>query len=93
MRDNKTHSLKIDPKYFYQVEIFNKRFELRKNDRNYKLHDIIELREYDNETSLFTGNWIKAEVTFILNSEDFKLLEDYVILSIRVISIFKNDSF
>lgn len=42
------HVLKIQPKYFEMVKWGIKRFELRKDDRNYQVGDFIVLREYEN---------------------------------------------
>ena len=40
------HKLKILPEFFPLVEKGKKRFELRKNDRNYQEDDILLLQEY-----------------------------------------------
>ena len=44
----KIHELKIQPKYFTEVLYKRKNFELRKDDRNYQVGDLITLREYEN---------------------------------------------
>ena len=76
-----THHLKILPEYFLQVAIGNKTFELRKNDRDFKVGDIIFLEEWDNE---YTGRVLELEITYILSN--FKGLEEgYVILSVSFI--------
>jgi len=75
------HHLKILPEYFRQVAIGNKTFELRKNDRDFKVGDIIFLEEWDNE---YTGRVLELEITYILSN--FKGLEEgYVILSVSFI--------
>ena len=75
------HHLKILPEYFQQVAIGNKTFELRKNDRDFKVGDIIFLEEWDNE---YTGRVLELEITYILSN--FKGLEEgYVILSVSFI--------
>lgn len=45
-----THELKILPQYYKDVKEGNKNFELRKNDRDYKVYDIIRLRAWDGNT-------------------------------------------
>lgn len=40
----KTHELKILPKYFSEVYSGNKTFEVRKNDRNFKVGDMLILK-------------------------------------------------
>lgn len=42
-----THYIRILPEYFKVVEHGKKRFELRKNDRDYKVGDNIVLQEWD----------------------------------------------
>ena len=39
--DRANNKLKVTPKYFYDVCYRNKRFELRKDDRDYKVGDVI----------------------------------------------------
>ena len=41
-----SHKLKILPNYFNAVKEREKTFEVRKNDRDYKVNDIIKLEEY-----------------------------------------------
>lgn len=42
------HELKILPEHFKAVADGTKRAELRKNDRNYKVGDVLMLLEWDN---------------------------------------------
>lgn len=42
----KTHELKILPQYFKAVQNGSKTFELRKNDRRFKVGDTLILREW-----------------------------------------------
>jgi ASC-1-like (ASCH) protein len=44
---NVDHELKILPEYFEAVRSGEKRFELRKNDRNFKVGDWVGLREFN----------------------------------------------
>ena len=78
------HYLKILPEYFRAVERWDKKFEVRFNDRNYQLYDILHLDEWAD--GKFTGRKIEAEVTYILDDTDF-CKEGYVIMSIRTICI------
>ncbi|RZI48444.1 DUF3850 domain-containing protein [Lactococcus kimchii] len=41
----KTHELKLDIKYFDDVESGKKNFEIRKNDRDFQVGDILELKK------------------------------------------------
>lgn len=74
------HKLKLSKIFFDDVRIGKKTFELRKNDRNYQIGDILELREM--EAGEPTGREIETEVIYIL--EGFEgLKEGYCILGIR----------
>ena len=75
----KVHELKIMPEYYDQVRYGNKRFEFRKNDRDFKVGDILRLKEWDGEK--YTGEEIDASVRFILHQ--FPGMErGYCVLSI-----------
>lgn len=49
----KLHELKILPEYYTKVSTGEKRFEIRKDDRNFKVGDIIRLCEHGGKG--FTG--------------------------------------
>ena len=63
------HELKIIPRFFTDVARFAKRYEVRKNDRDYKAGDRIILREWDG--TAYTGREAEVEITYVLTSEDF----------------------
>lgn len=79
---NYIHSLKIAPKYFEKVLSGEKTFEFRYNDRNYKVCDILILKEYDKQE--FTGREISVQITYILDNFP-GIQEGYVILAIKPI--------
>lgn len=74
------HELKISPKYFEDVKANKKNFELRKDDRDFKVGDFITLREYDN--GQYTDREIKnIPIGYILrNVPEYGLKEGYCIL-------------
>lgn len=72
------HVLKIYSKYFDAVVKGTKTFEIRENDRNFQVGDILVLLEI-NEKKKETGNSIVKEVTYITN---FMQRENYVVLGI-----------
>lgn len=54
----KTHVLKQESKYFDQQESKEKEFEVRKNDRDYQVGDILELKRFHKKAGYlksFTG--------------------------------------
>lgn len=77
-----THELKILPQYFQAVWDGSKNFELRKNDRDYKVGDHLVLREY--RDGVYTGSFLKVIVTYILKDcTEYGLDKDYCILNFR----------
>lgn len=73
------HSLKITPEYFEDVEALEKTFEVRLNDRNFKVGDVVELNEF--RDNIYTGSRIYKLITYILNDSNY-VKEGYVIFSI-----------
>jgi ParB family chromosome partitioning protein len=59
-----------------------KTFEYRKNDRDYKVNDILELCEWDPATNDFTDDRFYVVVTYIIKGGSFGIPEDYCIMSI-----------
>lgn len=62
------HALKTLPEYFGAVRKGDKTFELRKNDRNFKVGDYLALNEWDGKK--YTGRSQLVKVTYILKSND-----------------------
>lgn len=82
------HELKTVHPYFSQIWFDEKNFEIRKNDRNYKMGDRLILREYDKENELkpYSGRCIFCKVTKILIPPNtfVGLYEDYLVMKIVV---------
>lgn len=76
----KIHELKILPEYYDAVRCGDKRFEIRKNDRDYHTGDILRLKEWDGEK--YTGEEIDVLVRYILYEWAGGLQEGYCIMSI-----------
>ena len=81
-----THEIKCFPKYFDALVDGLKNFEVRKNDRDYKVGDSLLSREYDSEKKSYTGYELYAPVVYILeNDESFTgLAEGFVVLGLDV---------
>lgn len=60
----KTHKLKTWPWYFNQSVEGRKLFELRKNDRNYKVGDFVILEEWSPVGGQYTGRSAKFKITY-----------------------------
>lgn len=76
------HNLKTHKEYFYEVFIGHKTFELRKNDRDFKVGDTLILEEYNPIIKDYTGKSLARKVIYILEGGKFGLEEGYVIMSI-----------
>lgn len=79
-KEKKVHSVKIGKEFFEDVKNNVKTFELRKNDRNYKVGEILELHEY--EAGEETGRTCRKLITYMLK-EFTGLQNGYCILGIK----------
>lgn len=82
------HKLKTWINFYKDIELGMKRFEIRKNDRDFKIDDILVLQEYNNITNQYTGKEKTVKVDYMLEGGQFGLEEGYVILGFTV---YRND--
>lgn len=75
------HYIKILPEFYKAIKSGEKTFEVRFNDRNYQVYDILHLQEWVNGG--YTGREIEAEVTYLLNDKNY-CKKNFVIMSIQV---------
>ena len=76
------HELKILPRYFEDILHNGKNFEIRRNDRDFKVGDILILKEFI--SGEYTGRMLKKQIKYILNGDGtFGLNSLYCILSIE----------
>ena len=77
--EHKVHEIKIAASYYDDVTSGRKRFELRKNDRGYKVGDSLKMLEFAD--GRHTGRIIDADIIYML--EEYAGLEEgYCILGI-----------
>ena len=77
-----THELKILPKWFLDVARYQKNFEIRKADRDYKVGDVLLLREYDR--GRYTGNQCFRTIEYIYKGDGtFGLSEEFWVLGLE----------
>jgi hypothetical protein len=89
------HELKIDPAVFEEIWQGRKLFEIRFNDRDYRVFDELQLREtkYSGEQMingkplLYTGRRVYARVPYALYGPAYGLIEGWVIMSLTVLSL------
>ena len=72
--------LKILPEYYEAVRCGDKTFEVRLNDRDYQVNDVLHLREFNNGE--YTGRELVKTISYILNNPDY-CKEGYVILALQ----------
>ena len=88
------HELKTHPQYFSMVYDGTKKFEVRKNDRNYQLGDELLLKEfvpqgyYEDGTQgeYYTGRIIQSRIDYILNGGQFGIEEGYCVMSLSCLN-------
>jgi ParB family chromosome partitioning protein len=75
--------LKTETQYFQAVENGSKEFEVRKNDRGYKLGDIVYLQETVN--GVYTGRVMPGcEVIYILLGGQYGIDPDYCVMQLKI---------
>lgn len=86
------HILKTDPDTFDAVFTGKKKHEIRRNDRNFQVGDMLVLKKtvfsglemkFDAHPLVYTGDVIRAVVTHI--QRGYGVLPDWAILSIDVV--------
>ena len=77
-RGQQIHEIKLGTEFFDDALSNKKTFELRKNDRDYRVGDLLEMKEYANGAE--TGRTLTKYISYIL--EDYTgLAEGYCILA------------
>lgn len=81
-----THALKTWMNYYQEQENGDKLFELRKDDRPYKVGDKFLSQEFDQHKNEYTGKEHLYIITYVLrNVEMFGLKQGYVIIQLKEI--------
>jgi hypothetical protein len=75
------HELKTWPAYFDAVERGDKMFEVRLDDRNFAVGDVLRLREWCPTRGDYTGREAKRRVTYVLRDYP-AFVPGYVVLGI-----------
>lgn len=79
----KTHRLKTVNPYFQDIWNFKKLFEVRINDRDFKVRDKLVLLEYDPKANKYSGRGVFTSIDYIL--DDPKFLETgYVVIQLSL---------
>lgn len=81
----KTHKLKTWPPFFDAIEKGEKNFELRKNDRDFKVGDKLELQEWSE--GCYSGRVITAWISYILSDPAFGTQPGYAVLALQDVEV------
>ena len=76
------HTLKIWPEFFQAIVDDLKLFEIRKNDRDYKVGDVLILTEYEPKQQKYTGRGLSVDVIYLTHFS-VGLGADFVFMSIQ----------
>lgn len=79
----KMHELKIEQTYFDATKRGDHKVQIRKNDRDFTIGDMLYLREWQPLIGAYTDRSMSAFITFV--AHDSNLPNDYVALSIRIV--------
>jgi hypothetical protein len=81
------HELKTWPEFFRKVWDGKKPFELRKDDRDFRVGDRVILSEYDpSATESYSGRWIAARISDIIRDvPEFGLMPGFAILALEIV--------
>ena len=87
-----THELKADTYCYQETKSGLKSFEVRKNDRQFRVGDILLLREWDDKKRTYTGDTCRLKITYILTPKvkgrkfQIPMQDDYVVMAVVPIS-------
>ena len=88
---NKTHKIKCIQPFYDAVLNGLKNFEIRYNDRDYKVGDEVLLMEYNPLTEIFTGKDILIRIDYLLSGSVY-LKDGYCVFGFsRIFRILKGE--
>jgi hypothetical protein len=76
------HRLKTWSEYFVGLLDGVKGFEIRKDDRNFAVGDVLILEEYNPDRQEYTGRKLSRRVTYKLPGGKFGLSPEFCVLSL-----------
>jgi hypothetical protein len=81
------HELKTEYNYFIDVEKGLKNFELRYNDRNFKVGDSLTLKEIvtinkEKSEFIYTGRTLEKYIVYIFEGPGFGVIDGWVVLGL-----------
>lgn len=79
------HVLKCWPDAYEAIADGRKRFEFRYNDRDYRVGDVLSLREFAPSTGEYTGRELAQRVTYVL-AREYGMPHGYVVMSLEPVA-------
>ena len=79
------HELKTEREYFEAIVRGDKTFEVRENDRQFKVNDELLLKEISLSCSGYTGRVLHRRISYILPGGSFGIDENYVVMGLQKI--------
>lgn len=76
------HQLKTWPPFFSAVLEGRKTFEARLDDRDFSVHDVLALNEWEPNPGRYTGRSVERVVTYILRGPAFGVEAGHVIMAL-----------
>ena len=85
--DPKTHELKTWTIYFHLIADGHKSFEVRRNDRDFQMGDVLILKEWEPgpyPPEGYTGRELRRVVHWVMSADKLGLLpDDVVVMELR----------
>lgn len=78
----RVHDLKTHPPYYEALDRRTKTFEVRKNDRRFKVGEGLLLREWDPKTRRHTGREQRRLISYVLKGGKFGVEAGYVVMGL-----------
>ena len=85
------HTVKSWSHFFKAIKRGDKKHDLRVNDRDYKLGDVLVLQEYDPAAGVYTGHTCCVRVSYITSNQfpcafsSAVMMKNYCILSLELL--------
>lgn len=83
-REPMVHFLKTWPPYWEEVDAGRKTFEVRRDDRDYRVGDMLVLDEYEPGTDTFSGRQCRRLIGYALVGGAFGLAAGHVVLGFEL---------
>lgn len=77
-----SHELKTWPEPFQAVSDGRKRYEIRRDDRGFRVGDVLFLREWDPNTGDYTGREVARHVEYVTPGGAWGLPKDLCVMSL-----------